>query len=104
MMGSGSGSIGMKRRSVGVSNLDKPIFFDTELQEAFGFYDLTNDPDEVEKRISSNVRSSKTLVNRNKDIEIDEFTDFPPLVPGLNFIRLTGKVTDIFIVPRWWTI
>lgn len=104
MMGSGSGTMIVKRKSVGISNLDKPIFFDTELQEAFGFYDLTNNPDEVEKRISSKVRSSRTLVNRNKDIELDNFTDFPPLVPGLNYIRLSGQFTDIFVVPRWWTI
>lgn len=104
VVGSGTGIMDINGTSVTISNLDKPIFFDTELQEAFGFNDLANNPDEIDKRINSKVNTFGVLVNRNKDIELEAFTDFPPLIPGQNRIKLSSQFTDIFVVPRWWTI
>lgn len=81
-MGPGYLKIGM--RSVSISQIRYSIILDSELQEVYRDKDGEGD------------------VNRNSDVTLSNgFLEFKP---GDNEILYNGGVSDLEVIPRWWTL
>lgn len=68
--------------SVIVSNADG-LFVDCDLEDAYG------------------LSSNGMIDNLNSTISLDEF---PKFSPGKNYIKCDGTISDIVVVPNWWTL
>lgn len=77
--GSGSGVLGIGSYTVSISNINGSIVLDSEIQDAY----MGN-------------------VNRNSDVILSN--GFPEFALGENEITLSGGITYVEVVPRWWTL
>lgn len=77
--GSGSGTLDIGGYAVGISNINGFLVLDSRIQDAY-----------------------KGNVNRNPDVTLGN--GFPEFAPGENRIALSGGVTYVEVVPRWWTV
>ena len=76
--GSGSGTVGIGTYTVNINNILDGMIVDSEQQDTY-----------------------KDQTNCNSRVYIAEY---PKLVSGNNVISISGGVTSIEIIPRWWTL
>lgn len=76
--GSGSGVVGIGTYTVTINDILDGMIVDSEQQDTY-----------------------KDQMNCNSKVSI---TEYPKLVPGNNAISISGGVTSIEIIPRWWTL
>ena len=79
--GSGSGIINVAGNAVSISNIDGYIVINSEIQDAY--------------KGSANKNSVVTFGNNN---------EFPVLGNGQNVINISGGITKVEVVPKWWTL
>lgn len=77
--GSGRGVLNIGGYTASISNINGSIVLDSEIQDAY-----------------------RGNVNRNADVTLSN--GFPEFVPGENPIALSGGITYVEVVPRWWTL
>lgn len=77
--GSGHGVLGIGGYTASISNINGAIILDSEIQDAY-----------------------RGNTNRNPDVTLSN--GFPEFVPGENTITLSGGITYVEVVPRWWTL
>lgn len=76
--GSGSGVVGIGAYTVTINDIIDGMIVDSEQQDTY-----------------------KDHMNCNSKVSINEY---PKLVSGNNVISISGGVTSIEIIPRWWTL
>ena len=76
--GSGSGVVGIGTYTVTINDIIDGMIVDSEQQDTY-----------------------KDQINCNSKVSI---TEYPKLVSGNNSISISGGVTSIEIIPRWWTL
>lgn len=76
--GSGSGVVGIGTYTVTINDIIDGMIVDSEQQDTY-----------------------KDQMNCNSKVSI---TEYPKLVSGNNVISISGGVTSIEIIPRWWTL
>ena len=76
--GSGSGVVGIGTYTVTINDIIDGMIVDSEQQDTY-----------------------KDQMNCNSKVSI---TEYPKLVSGNNTISISGGVTSIEIIPRWWTL
>lgn len=76
--GSGPGTVGIDKYTVTINDIVDGMIVDSEQQDTY-----------------------KDQMNCNSKVHILEY---PKLVAGNNAITLSGGVTSIEIIPRWWTL
>ena len=76
--GSGSGTVGIGTYTVTINDILDGMIVDSEQQDTY-----------------------KEQTNCNSKVSIPEY---PKLVSGNNTISISGGVTSIEIIPRWWTL
>ena len=76
--GSGSGIVGIGTYTVTINDIIDGMIVDSEQQDTY-----------------------KDQMNCNSKVSI---TEYPKLVSGNNAISISGRVTSIEIIPRWWTL
>ena len=76
--GSGSGTVGIGTYTVTINDILDGMIVDSEQQDTY-----------------------KDQTNCNSNVSIPEY---PKLVSGNNTISISGGVTSIEIIPRWWTL
>lgn len=76
--GSGSGVVGIGTYTVTINDIIDGMIVDSEQQDTY-----------------------KDQMNCNSKVSI---TEYPKLVSGNNSISISGGVTSIEIIPRWWTL
>lgn len=76
--GSGSGVVGIGTYTVTINDIIDGMIVDSEQQDTY-----------------------KDQMNCNSKVYI---TEYPKLVSGNNTISISGGVTSIEIIPRWWTL
>ena len=76
--GSGSGTVGIGTYTVTINDILDRMIVDSEQQDTY-----------------------KDQTNCNSKVSIPEY---PKLVSGNNVISISGGVTSIEIIPRWWTL
>ena len=76
--GSGSGVVGIGTYTVTINDIIDGMIVDSEQQDTY-----------------------KDQMNCNSKVSI---TEYPKLVSGNNAISISGGVTSIEIIPRWWTL
>ena len=76
--GSGSGVVGIGEYTVTINDIIDGMIVDSEQQDTY-----------------------KDQMNCNSKVSI---TEYPKLVSGNNAISISGGVTSIEIIPRWWTL
>ena len=76
--GSGSGVVGIGAYTVTINDIIDGMIVDSEQQDTY-----------------------KDQMNCNSKVSI---TEYPKLVSGNNTISISGGVTSIEIIPRWWTL
>ena len=76
--GSGSGVVGIGTYTVTINDIIDGMIVDSEQQDTY-----------------------KGQMNCNSKVSI---TEYPKLVSGNNVISISGGVTSIEIIPRWWTL
>lgn len=76
--GSGPGTVGIGKHTVTINDIIDGMIVDSEQQDTY-----------------------KDQMNCNSKVHILEY---PKLVAGNNAITLSGGVTSIEIIPRWWTL
>ena len=76
--GSGSGVVGIGTYTVTINDIIDGMIVDSEQQDTY-----------------------KDHMNCNSKVSI---TEYPKLVSGNNVISISGGVTSIEIIPRWWTL
>ena len=76
--GSGSGVVGIGTYTVTINDIIDGMIVDSEQQDTY-----------------------KDHMNCNSKVSI---TEYPKLVSGNNSISISGGVTSIEIIPRWWTL
>ena len=76
--GSGSGTVGIGMYTVTINDILDGMIVDSEQQDTY-----------------------KDQTNCNSKVSIPEY---PKLVSGNNVISISGGVTSIEIIPRWWTL
>ena len=76
--GSGSGVVGIGTYTVTINDIIDGMIVDSEQQDTY-----------------------KDHMNCNSKVSI---TEYPKLVSGNNDISISGGVTSIEIIPRWWTL
>lgn len=81
--GAGAGAVTIGSFTVEIKAITDHIILDCDLQHAY------------------RQQSAGTVENMNSSIYAP---DFPKLVPGENTIELSGDVTKIEIIPRWWEL
>lgn len=72
-----SGALTVNGDTITLSSINSYVVLDCELQDAY-----------------------KGFVNLNSTIS----GTFPVLKPGSNTISWTGEITNVYVIPRWWTI
>lgn len=77
--GTGSGTIRIGNYTITISNIGTSMIIDSELQDAY--------------RGSTNCNSDTIMPN-----------GFPKLLPGDNQVTLSGGITSMEVIPKWWTI
>ncbi|MEY8515320.1 hypothetical protein AALC25_00060 [Lachnospiraceae bacterium 29-84] len=78
--GEGAGTVSINNYTVAISEVRGGIFIDSEIQDVY----------------------SGGGVNRNSDVILEE--GFPKLNPGWNELSLSGDISSVEVVPRWWTL
>jgi len=81
--GTAAGSVTVGSKTVEIKSITDPIILDCELMQAY------SQPGEG------------APVNQNANIYAPEF---PTLGPGANPVAFTGGITNVEIIPRWWTL
>ena len=76
--GSGSGVVGIGTYTITINDIIDGMIVDSEQQDTY-----------------------KDQMNCNSKVSI---TEYPKLVSGNNVISISGGVTSIEIIPRWWTL
>ena len=76
--GSGSGVVGIGTYTVTINDIIDGMIVDSEQQDTY-----------------------KGQMNCNSKVSI---TEYPKLISGNNVISISGGVTSIEIIPRWWTL
>ena len=76
--GSGSGVVGIGTYTVTINDIIDGMIVDSEQQDTY-----------------------KDQMNCNSKVSI---TEYPKLVSGNNVISISGGITSIEIIPRWWTL
>ena len=76
--GSGSGVVGIGEYTVTINDIIDGMIVDSEQQDTY-----------------------KDHMNCNSKVSI---TEYPKLVSGNNAISISGGITSIEIIPRWWTL
>lgn len=77
--GSGSGALQIGNYSVSILNIGQSIILDSELQDAYSGGS-----------------------NRNDDVIMA--SGFPKIIKGDNRITLSGGITSVEVIPKWWRI
>ncbi len=77
--GSGQGELGVNGQAITITNINGFIVLDSDIQDAY-----------------------KGSVNRNSDIILHN--GFPRFIPGENNIAWRGGITNVEVIPRWWTL
>lgn len=77
--GSGQGELAVNGQAITISNINGFIVLDSDIQDVY-----------------------KGSVNRNSDIILHN--GFPRFIPGENNIAWRGGITDVEVIPRWWTL
>lgn len=72
-----SGTLTVNDNTITLSSIDSYTMLDCELQDAY-----------------------KGTVNKNSTVS----GTFPVLKPGSNTISWTGDISNVLVIPRWWTI
>lgn len=77
--GTGEGVLRVGDYTVTISSIDSYLTVDSELQDAY-----------------------KGAVNKNSSITLS--SGFPILKPGLTEISYSGGITEVEVIPKWWTL
>lgn len=78
--GTGSGVLRVDDYTITISSIDSYLTIDSELQDAY-----------------------KGAVNKNSSIS-SLSNGFPILKPGLTEISYSGGITEVEVIPKWWTL